>query len=89
MRIWRELLRLWLELLYQSSHAAIDAMHFDRQQASGHYPQCCNQEIQTLQTTCLVDTAQDAVIDVHYSTKWPNGTKIGPQVARQSAEQLA
>jgi IS5 family transposase len=32
MRIWRELLRLSLELLDQSSHAAIDATYLDRRQ---------------------------------------------------------
>jgi IS5 family transposase len=33
------------------------------------------------QATFLVDTAHGAVIDVHCSTKWSNGTDVGPQVA--------
>ena len=85
MRIWRELLRLSSELLDQSGHAAIDATYFDRRQASSHYLKRCHREVQTIQATFLVDTAQGAVIDVHCSTKWPNGTNIGPQVALRNA----
>jgi len=85
---WRELLRLSSELLDQSGHAAIDATYFDRQQASSHYLSRCDREVQTVQATFLVDTAQGAVIDVHCSTKWPNGTNIGPQVALRNAGDL-
>ncbi len=81
MRIWREVLRLSSELLDHSGHGAIDATYFDRQQASSHYLKRCDREVQTIETTFLVDTAHSAVIDVHCSAKWPNGTKIGPQVA--------
>ena len=79
---------IWRELLDQSGHAAIDATYFDRRQASSHYLQRCDREVQTVQTTFLVDTAQGAVIDVHCSMKWPNGTKIGPQVALRNAGDL-
>ena len=81
MHIWRELLRLSSELLDQNGHAAIDATYFDRRQASSHYLKRCDRTVQTVQTTFLVDTAQGAGIDVHCSTKWPNGTNVGPQVA--------
>ena len=88
MRIWRELLRLSSELLDQSGHAAIDATYFDRRQASNHYLTRCDREVQTVQATFLVDTAHGAVIDVHCSTKWPNGTNVGPQVALRNAGDL-
>lgn len=81
MRIWRELLRRSSELLEQNGHAAIDATYFDHRQASSHYLKRCDREVQTVQVTFLVDTAQGAVIDVHCSMKWPNGTNVGPQVA--------
>ena len=58
MRIWRELLRLSSELLDQNGHAAIDATYFDRRQASNHYLKRCDREVQTVQATFLVGTAQ-------------------------------
>jgi IS5 family transposase len=85
MHIWRELLRLSSELLDQSGHAAIDATYFDRRQATSHYLKRCDRTVRTVQATFLVDTAHGAVIDVHCSTKWPNGTNIGPQVALRNA----
>ena len=88
MRIWRELLRRSSELLDQNGYAEIDATYFDRRQASNHYRKQCDREIQTVQATFLVDTAQGAVIDVHRSAKWPSGTTIGPQVARRNAGDL-
>jgi len=88
MHIWRELLQLSSELLDRSGHAAIDATYFDRWQASNHYLNRCNREVQTIQATFLVDTAQGAVIDVHCSAKWPNGTNVGPQVTLRNAGDL-
>ena len=88
MRIWRELLRLSSELLDRSGHAAIDATYSDRRQASNHYLKRCERDVRTIQATVFVDTAQGAVIDINYSAKWPNGTKIGPQVARRNAGNL-
>jgi IS5 family transposase len=88
MHIWRELLRLSSELLEQSGHAAIDATYFDRRQALTHHLKRCDRGIQTIQATFLVDTAPCAVIDIHCSTKWPNGTNSGPQVTRRNAGDL-
>jgi len=88
MAVWRELLRLSSELLDQSGHAAIDATYFDRREASTHYLKRCDRDVRTIQATFLVDTAQGAVIDVHCSAKWPNGTNVGPQVALRNAGDL-
>ena len=46
-----------------------------------HYLKRCGREVQTVQATFLVDTTQGAVINIHCSAKWPNGTNVGPQVA--------
>lgn len=88
MKTWRDLLRRSSELLDHSGHAAIDATYFDRRQASSHYLKRCDRAVQTIQATFLVDTAEGAVLDIHCSTKWPNGTKIGPQVALRNAGDL-
>jgi IS5 family transposase len=88
MCIWRELLRRESEQLDQSGHAALDATYFDRRQAPSHHLKRCDRDVQTIQTTFLVDTAQGAVIDIQCSAKWPNGMKIGPQVARRNAGDL-
>ena len=61
---------------------------FRPQEASSHYLNRCERDAQTVQATFLVDTAQSAVIDVHCSAKWPNGTNVGPQVALRNAGDL-
>ena len=69
MTVWRELLRLSSELFDRLGHAAIDATYFDHWEASSHYLKRCDRDVQTIQATFLVDTAQGAVIDVHCSAK--------------------
>lgn len=81
MSVWRELLRRSAELLDQNGHAAIDATYFDRQQASTHYLKRTGRTVRTTQATFLVDTADGAILDLHCSTKWPSGMRIGPKVA--------
>ena len=81
MSVWRQLLRRSAELLVQNGHAAIDATYFDRQQASAHYLRRTGRSVRTIQTTFLVDTAEGAIINLHRSTKWPSGMRIGPKVA--------
>ena len=88
MSVWRELLRRSAELLDQNGHAAIDATYFDRQQASAHYLQRTGRFVRTIQATFLVDTAEGAVLDLHCSTKWPSGMRIGPKVALRNAGDL-
>ncbi|ELY86466.1 putative transposase [Natrialba taiwanensis DSM 12281] len=88
MAVWRERLQQKSELLDQSGHAAIDTTYFDRREASSHYLKRCDRDVQTVQATFLVGTAQSAVIDVHCSAKWPNGTNIGPQIALRNAGDL-
>ena len=70
------------ELLNRNGHATIDAAYFDRQQVSAHYLHRTGRSVRTIQTTFLVDTAEEAIIDLHCSTKWPSEMRIGPKIAR-------
>ena len=88
MRVWRQLLRRSAELLPRNGHGAIEATYFDRWQASSHYLQRCNLSVQTIQTTFLIDTEESAILDLHCSTKWPSGMRIGPKVVRWNADDL-
>ena len=81
MSVWRQLLRRSAELLDQNGHATIDAIYFDRQQASAYYLNRTGRSVRTIQVTFLVDTADGAILDLHCSTKWPSGMRIGPKVA--------
>ena len=69
MAVWRVLLRLSAQLHDTSGHAAMDATFFDRETASKHYCRRTNYRVQTLKTTTLVDTASQAVLDVHCTTR--------------------
>lgn len=88
MWVLRTLLRLSSEQLPNSGHAAIDDTYFERNIISQHYKRRSNRRVKTLQTTVLVDTASKAVLDVHCSTKWPDETKTGPQVAKRNVGDL-
>ena len=88
MSVWRQLLRRSAELLDQNGHAAVDATYFDRQQPSAHYPKRTGRSVRTIQATFLIDTANGAILDLHCSTKWPSGIRIGPKVALRNAGDL-
>ncbi len=88
MAVWRVLLRLSAQLHEQSGHAAMDATFFDRENASKHYCRRTNYRVQTLKTTALVDTASQAVLDVHCTTEKRHDTQIGWQLARRNAGEL-
>jgi hypothetical protein len=75
MSVWRQLLRRSSELLDHNGRGAIDATYFERQQASNHYLRRIGRTVRTLQTTFLLDTAEGAILDLHYSTKWPDETR--------------
>ncbi|MDQ2052644.1 IS5 family transposase [Natronolimnohabitans sp. A-GB9] len=88
MEVWRVLLRLSAQLHKPSGHAAMDATFFDRENASKHYCRRTNYRVQTLKTTALVDTASQAVLDVHCTTKKRHDTQIGWQLARRNSGEL-
>ena len=88
MAVWRVLLRLSAQLHEPSGHAAMDATFFDREHASKHYCRRTNYRVQTLKTTALVDTASQAVLDVHCTTEKRHDTQLGWQLARRNAGEL-
>ena len=66
----------------------MDATFFDRENASKHYCRRTNYRVQTLKTTALVDTASQAILDVHCTTKKRHDTQIGWQLARRNTGEL-
>jgi IS5 family transposase len=88
MAVWRVLLRLSAQLHDPSGHAAIDATFFDRENASKHYCHRTNYRVQTLKTTALIDTASQAILDIHCTTSKRHDTQIGWQVARRNTGDL-
>jgi IS5 family transposase len=88
MHVWRALLRRSATLLERSGHAAVDATFFDRDQASSHYLRRIDRSVETLKVTFLIDTADQAIMDVDVSAKWPNDSKIGPKITRRNTGRL-
>ena len=86
MAVWRVLLNASLSDLPLNGVAGIDASGFERAHASAHYTKRTNLTIQQLKTTLLVDTATNAVVDVHVTTTRKHDTQIAPQVVKRNAE---
>ncbi|MFC7251491.1 IS5 family transposase [Halomicroarcula sp. GCM10025324] len=72
-----------------SGHAAIDATFFDREHASKHYCRRTNYRVKTLKAAALVDTENQAILDVHCTTEKRHDTQLGWQVALRNAGDLA
>ena len=75
-------------ILERSDQTAIDSTFFERWQASSHFLRRIDRKFDTLKITFLVDTADQSILDVHCSAKWPNDAKGGPQLAVRNIEQL-
>jgi len=88
MHVWRALLDRSSELLDRSGHAAIDSTFFNRWRASPHYLRRIDRKVDTLKITFLIDTEDQAILDVHCSSKWHNDAKVGPQLAARNLDQL-
>jgi IS5 family transposase len=88
MHVWRALLTRSSQLLDHSGHGAVDSMFFTRQQASPHYLKRVERSVETLKITVLIDTADQAILDVHCSAKWPNDAIIGPKITSRNTEKL-
>ena len=80
------LLRLSAQLHEPSGHAAINATFFDRENVNKHYCRRTNYRVQALKATALVDTKNQAILDVHCTTEKRNDTQLGWQVARLAAD---
>jgi len=89
MSVCRVLLRQSAQLHDLSEHAAIDATFYDRSPASHHYCQRINYCVQKLKVTKLVDTASQAVLDVHCSTnREGSDADLAEQIARRNEGDL-
>ncbi|QIO24843.1 IS5 family transposase [Haloarcula sp. JP-L23] len=88
MAVWRVLLNVSLADLPLNGVTGIDASGFDRAHASTHYTKRTNRSIQQLKTTLLVDTATNAVFDVHVTTTRKYDTQIAPQVVKRNAASI-
>lgn len=88
MRVWRALLKRSTKLLERSGHAAVDSTFFERHQASTHYLRRTDRSVETLKITFLIDTADQAILDVHCSAKWPNDAIVGPKLTDRNNDNL-
>lgn len=88
MAIWRVLLNISFADLPLKGVAGIDASGFERAHASVHYTKRTSLRIQQLNTTLLVDSATNAVLDIHVTTIRKHDTQIAPQVVKRNAEAI-
>ncbi|WP_256393883.1 IS5 family transposase [Natronoarchaeum rubrum] len=88
MAVWRVLLNVSLTDLPVNGIAGIDASGFERAHASTHYTKRTNLTIQQLKTTLLVNTATNAVLDIHVTTTRKHDTQIAPQVVKRNADSI-
>jgi IS5 family transposase len=88
MAIWRVLLNVSLADLPLEGITGIGASGFERAHASAHYTKRTNLTIQQLKTTLLVDTATNAVLDIHVTTTRKHDTQIAPQVVKRNAKTI-
>jgi len=89
MAVWRVLLNVSLTDLPLSGVTGIDASGFERAHASTHYTKRTDLIIQQLKITLLVDTATNAVLDIHVTTTRKQDTKIAPQVVKRNGQSIA
>jgi hypothetical protein len=83
--VCRVLLRQSAQLHDLSEHAAIDATFYERSAASRHYCQRISYRAQKLKVTKLVDTASQAILDVHCSTnREGSDADLAEQIARRN-----
>jgi IS5 family transposase len=88
MAVWRVLQNVSLSAVPPNGVTGIDASGFERAHTSTHYTKRSNLTIQQLKTTLLVDTATNAVFDIHVTTTRKHDTQIAPQVVKRNAESI-
>jgi len=84
--IWRVLQRLSAAL--GDGVAAVDSSGWDRSYASRYYTQRVKLKLRALQTTLLVDTQAQTVLDLHVTTTRKHDTQIGPQLTERNLERF-
>lgn len=86
--VWKVLLNRSAALLERSGHGAVDATVSDRNRASSHYSRIFARFVETHKVTFLIDTADQAIINVDISAKWQNDAKIGPKITARNTDRL-
>jgi IS5 family transposase len=89
MAVWRVVLNVSLVDVPLNGVIDIGASGFERAHASTHYTKRTNLTIQQLKMTLLVDTATNAVLDIHVTTTRKHDTQIAPQVVKRNATSIA
>jgi hypothetical protein len=87
--VWRVLLNVSLVDLPLNGVTGIDAAGFERAHASAHYTKRTNLTIRQLKTTLLVDTATNAILDVHVTATRKHDTQIASQVVKRNEQSIA
>jgi IS5 family transposase len=89
MAVWRALLNLLITLLPTNGVVGIDASGFDRSHASKHYTKRTKLTIQQLKVTLLVDTRENAILDLHVTTTRKHDSQIAPSLIKRNADDVA
>ena len=86
MSVCRVLLRQSAQLHDPTEHGGLDATFYERSAASRHYCDRKDYRVQKLKVTKLIDTASQAVLDVHCSTnREGSDADLAEQIARRKA----
>ena len=88
MAVWCVLLNLTVSLLPTNGVVGIDASGFDRSHASKHYTKRAKLTIQQLKVTLLVDTRENAILDLHVTTTRKHDTQIAPSLINRNAAEV-
>ena len=88
MAVWRVLLNVSLADLPLNGVTGIDASGFERAHAATHYTKRTNLTIQQLKTWLLVDTATNAVLDIHVPTTRKHDAKMALQVVKRNLQSI-
>jgi IS5 family transposase len=89
MAVWRVVLNVSLADLPLNGVTGIDASGFERAHATTHCTKRTNLSIQQLKPTLLIDTATNAILDVHVTTTRKHDTQIAPKVVKRNVESIA
>lgn len=88
MAVWQVLLNALLADLPLNDVTGNDATGFERAHTTAHYTKRTNLTIQQLKTTPLVDTATNAVLEIHVTTTREHDTQIALQLMKQNADSI-
>jgi len=89
MAVWRVLLNHSVTLLPTNGVVGIDASGFDRSHASKHYTKRTKLTVQQLKVTLLVDTRENAILDLHVTTTRKHDSQIAPSLIKRNTGEVS